>query len=71
MRLEKRIIKILEKYSKRVRYNGNHFVCYLKDGKNRVIVSETPSDRHYLNLIYNDFRRYGVIINELTKHKKL
>lgn len=62
----RKLIKILEQYTDRIRYNGNHYICYVKGG-GVVTVSASPSDGNAHTQVFRDFRRQGIIIKEIKK----
>jgi len=60
--VDKDVRRMLEKAEAagwRIR-EGKHFVCYSPDGKSRVTVPKTPSDRRSLLNVRSDFRRAGL-----------
>ena len=65
-----KIIKILHKYCDRIRFNGNHYVCYPKGVKSCITVSASQSDNYASTQVYRDFRRIGIIVNELDYSHK-
>lgn len=65
MKVGKKIINTVEPYCNEIRFNGKHYICYLKDGKSVITVSSTPRGNFFIRQIYNDFRRAGVEVREL------
>jgi hypothetical protein len=60
-----KVIKIIEKYCTRIDSNGKHYKAYPIGCKTVIIISKTPSDGNFSSMVYRDFRRLGIIINEL------
>lgn len=63
----KDLLDILEKYCDKIIRGGKHYKCFVK-GTNKIItVSSTSSDFKFYSMVYRDFRRIGIIIDELNK----
>lgn len=64
----KDLIKIIEPYCDKIRFNGKHYTCYPKEYDRTITISASPSDRNREHQVFRDFRRYAnIIINELEK----
>lgn len=61
----RKLLKALEPYCDKIRYNGRHLVCYPTGLKRTITMSVTPSDIHAYDMAYREFRREGIIIEEL------
>ena len=59
------VIKAIEPFCDKIVYNGSHYKAYVKDTSKIVVISATPSDRNFNRQVYRDFRRIGIIVEEL------
>lgn len=63
----RQLLKIIWPYCDRIVFNGNHYKAYPKGCKGVIVISASASDRNFASQVFRDFRRMGVIINELNK----
>lgn len=63
----KKLIDILAPYCDKIRYDSRHYVCYPKGVDRIIVVSNTSSDRNRDRQVYREFRRFGIIIQELKR----
>jgi hypothetical protein len=62
----KKVIKLIEPYCTRI-VDGKHIKAYTNTNK-LIVISKTSSDRYFHTQVFRDFRRAGIIINELNKN---
>jgi hypothetical protein len=62
----KDILEILKPYCREIRKAGSgHYVAYPYNSPRPIAFSSTPSDRNWHKQLFREFRRCGVIIEEL------
>lgn len=62
---QERVIKILDRYCTRIRYNRKHYVLYPRGSRAIITMSASPSDRNWMKALFQEFKRNGIIIREL------
>lgn len=63
-----KIAEILQKYCDRIRFDGNHYVCYPKGYNKTITFASSSSDINQRAQIFRDFRKYaGIIVVELKR----
>ncbi|MFA6325062.1 MAG: hypothetical protein WCX46_02430 [Candidatus Paceibacterota bacterium] len=63
----KNLIKIINPYCRSITHNGKHYKATLPTGK-VITISSTSSDSSFHKMVFQDFRRQGIIINDLNKN---
>lgn len=61
------LIKIINPYCQKITKGGKHYKATLKTGK-VITISGTSSDNNFHKQVFQDFRRQGIIINDLIKN---
>jgi len=62
---QRELINILSKYCDRIRYSGNHYICYPIGSNKTITVSSSSGDWNKASMVFRDFRRIGIYIKEL------
>lgn len=65
MATDRRVLKILRPFCKRIRFNGKHYVCYPKNSDKVIVVSATPSDHRYWGKVKTNFRSAGIDLGKV------
>jgi len=61
------LIKIITPYCDRIIRGGKHLKAYPKGSRGVIVISYTASDTNFYKQVFRDFRRHGILINELNK----